>query len=98
MYQSLGDEIYLKECYCFAKATYDTYIQDKVKECVDPQRKVKGTPDTPYSLMEGMGGTLCFYYDLLSGNMCFPGYEIGLFFFITFFLWSSTSCCSSDSS
>ena len=76
LYQSLGDEIYLKECYCFAKATYDTYIQDKVKECVDPQRKVKGTPDTPYSLMEGMGGTLCFYYDLLSGNMCFPGYEI----------------------
>lgn len=42
----------------------------------DPQRKVKGIPDTSYSLMEGMGGTLTMYYDLLKGNMLFPGYEI----------------------
>ena len=42
----------------------------------DPRRNVKGMPDTSYSLMEGMGGTLTMYYDLLKGNMLFPGYEI----------------------
>lgn len=59
-----------------AKGTYDPYVQDKVKMTTDPQRKVKGIPDTSYSLMEGMGGTLTMYYDLLKGNMLFPGYEI----------------------
>ena len=71
-----NDEKYKNETLCFAKATYDKYVQDKVKMYEDPQRYMVGIPDTPYSLMEGMGGTLCFYYDLLSGNMCFPGYEI----------------------
>ena len=71
-----NDEKYKNETFCFAKATYDNYVQDKVKMYEDPQRYMVGIPDTPYSLMEGMGGTLCFYYDLLSGNMCFPGYEI----------------------
>ena len=71
-----NDEKFKNEALCFAKATYDNYVQDKVKLYEDPQRYMVGIPDTPYSLMEGTGGTLCFYYDLLSGNMCFPGYEI----------------------
>ena len=76
LYLITNNELYKNETFCFANATYDNYVQDKVKVCKDPQRYMIGIPDTPYSLMEGMGGTLCFYYDLLSGNMCFPGYEI----------------------
>ena len=64
---------------------FDPEIQKYVKEFMDPQRKSKGIPDTPYSLMEGEGGCLVMYYDLISillkknnsdfiGN--FPGYEI----------------------
>ena len=36
-----------------------------------------GIPDKPYSLMEGLGGELCFYADLLTNfeNAKFPGYE-----------------------
>jgi hypothetical protein len=76
LFSITNNEIYKNEAFCFAKATYDNYVQDKVKLYEDPQRYMIGIPDTPFSLMEGMGGTLCFYYDLLSGNMCFPGYEI----------------------
>jgi hypothetical protein len=35
-----------------------------------------GICDTPYSLMEGMGGDLCLYAELLSDDVSFPGYEI----------------------
>ena len=56
----------------------------KVSQYADPQRKVVGKPDTPYSLMEGDGGLLIMYYDLISlingDNDCMtkvlPGYEI----------------------
>ena len=36
-----------------------------VKKYEDPQRKCIGIPDTPYSLMEGEGGCLTMYYDLI---------------------------------
>ena len=74
-----------KETIGICKGTYDPNILSLVKEDKDPQRKCKGIPDTPYSLMEGEGGCLVMYYDLMLillkndksvfiGD--FPGYEI----------------------
>ena len=63
-------------------------VQKLVKEFKDPQRLCKGIPDTPYSLMEGEGGCLVMYYDLVKVILnndkdfqnsfwgAFPGYEI----------------------
>ena len=76
LYQVTKKEEYLIKAMMLAKGTYDPYVQNKVIVTADPQRKVVGIPDTPYSLMEGMGGTLVMYYDLIGGNMRFPGYEI----------------------
>ena len=85
LYKYTKDDLYLKEAIGICKGTYDPKIQSLVKEDKDPQRKCKGIPDTPYSLMEGEGGCLVMYYDLMSillkkinsafiGD--FPGYEI----------------------
>ena len=84
LYLYTKDELYLKEAFGIAFGTLDPKIQKLVSEYVDPQRKAKGIPDTPYSLMEGDGGLLIMYYDLISlvdgDNDCmtkvFPGYEI----------------------
>jgi hypothetical protein len=72
------DDSWRQKMLCFLYATVDEEIQIQVRECVDPQRYVKGMPDTPYSLMEGLGGQLCLYYDFLSGDdyMKFPGFQI----------------------
>lgn len=43
---------------------------------------MKGVPDSPFSLMEGMGGTIVLYCDILLDQavgkdfMRFPGYEV----------------------
>ena len=50
-----------------------------MKDQSNPQRKVQGVPDRPYSLMEGIGGDILCYCDLLTQNVNdvqFPGYEI----------------------
>ena len=85
LYKYTKDDLYLKEAIGICKGTYDPNILSLVKEDKDPQRKCKGIPDTPYSLMEGEGGCLVMYYDLMLillkndksvfiGD--FPGYEI----------------------
>ena len=84
LYQFTKDTLYLKESLVVANATFDPEIQKKVSQYADPQRKAVGKPDTPYSLMEGDGGLLIMYYDLISlingDNDCMtkvlPGYEI----------------------
>ena len=84
LYQFTKEELYLKECLAVANATFDSEIQKKISKFVDPQRRVVGKPDYPYSLMEGDGGLLIMYYDLISlingDDDCmvkvFPGYEI----------------------
>ena len=84
LYSYTKDELYLKETFGIAYGTFDPNIQQLVSEYVDPQRKAKGIPDTPYSLMEGDGGLLIMYYDLISlilgdkdcMTKMFPGYEI----------------------
>ena len=84
LYIHYKDDLYLKEAIAMASATFDPKVQSLVSEYVDPQRKKKGTPDTPFSLMEGDGGLLIMYYDLISlingdkndMTIIFPGYEI----------------------
>ena len=84
LYQFTKDEVFLKEAIGVAYATFDPKIQSLVSEFSDPQRKVKGIADHPYSLMEGNGGLLIMYYDLISlidedkdcMTKLLPGYEI----------------------
>jgi len=43
------------------------------------QTREMRTPDHPYSLYEGLAGTVCFYSDLIANSLvppCFPGYEL----------------------
>ena len=40
------------------------------------ERKIQNIPDTPYSLMEGIGGDIVFYADVIGINSRFPGFEI----------------------
>ena len=58
LYKYTKDDLYLKEAIGICYGTFDPQVQNLVKEFVDPQRKAKGIPDTPYSLMEGDGGLL----------------------------------------
>ena len=88
LYKFSKNELYLKEAVGICQGTYDEDVQALVKKYEDPQRKCIGIPDTPYSLMEGEGGCLVMYYDLvkiiLNRNKLdkdclwgmFPGYEI----------------------
>ena len=53
---------------------------DKVLEAIattfDPQRQCQGMADFPYSLMEGLAGTICYHCDLLHPETAaFPGYD-----------------------
>ena len=88
LYKETKNELYLKEAIGICNGTFDEKVQKLVKEYRDPQRLRKGVPDTPYSLMEGEGGCLVMYYDLVKVILnkdndiqkqlwgLFPGYEI----------------------
>ena len=88
LYKETKNELYLKEAIGICKGTFDEEIQALVKKYEDPQRKCIGMPDTPYSLMEGEGGCLVMYYDLVKVILnkdknnkdslwgIYPGYEI----------------------
>ena len=88
LYKGTKNELYLKEALGICHGTFDEKVQKLVKEYKDPQRLCKGMPDTPYSLMEGEGGCLVMYYDLVKVILnkdnsdknnfwgLFPGYEI----------------------
>ena len=88
LYKETKNELYLKEAVGICFGTFDPEIQALVKKYEDPQRKCIGIPDTPYSLMEGEGGCLVMYYDLVKVVLnrtkleknsiwgIFPGYEI----------------------
>ena len=88
LYKFTKDELYLKEAVGICHGTFDPEVQKLVKQYEDPQRYSVGIPDTPYSLMEGEGGCLVMYYDLIKIILnkdnkdkddiwgIFPGYEI----------------------
>eukprot|EP01022_Parablepharisma_sp_SALTPOND_P013342 TRINITY_DN1780_c0_g1_i2.p2 TRINITY_DN1780_c0_g1~~TRINITY_DN1780_c0_g1_i2.p2 ORF type:complete len:142 (+),score=1.64 TRINITY_DN1780_c0_g1_i2:166-591(+) len=74
LYQYTSDDKWRYRTYMFVDATWNIKIQNITHKFKDPGRLTVGTPDTPYSLMEGLGGTVVFYADFLSGSMLFPGY------------------------
>lgn len=76
MYRYTGSEEYLYKAHKMAEAIRSDEIGKEVEVFVDPQRYSVGVADFPYSLMEGLGGTVCFCCDLLHPNTAgFPGYE-----------------------
>lgn len=76
MHRHTGADEYLYAAYKMAEAVRSEEIRKEVAVYVDPQRQRIGIPDCPYSLMEGLGGTLCFYCDLLHPKTAaFPGYD-----------------------
>lgn len=78
LYKITKNNDWMKKAYCFTLASFDENIQSICRESDHPQRFVKGIPDTPNSLMEGEGGMICLYSDLLNGDdfVIFPGYEV----------------------
>jgi hypothetical protein len=78
IYLATSDTLWKNRTLLFAQACMDKEIQEEIKSYKDPQRNVKGVPDTPFSLMEGQGGVICFFSDLLNEEsfMKYPGYEV----------------------
>lgn len=78
LYKTTGDNKWYYRAIAFAdKILSDEDLRRKISEYEDPQRKEIGVPDTPYSYMEGYGGTLCFLIDLLNPSEArLEGYEI----------------------
>jgi hypothetical protein len=75
LYRATGDEIWLKRTQLMALLSFDESVK-KIVASERMGRKVKGVPDRPFSLMEGIAGDIVFYSELISGDPRFPGYEI----------------------
>lgn len=59
------------------KMLLDPETMEEIRTFNDPQRQNIGIPDSPYSLMEGDAGTLCFINDLLNAeNSSYPCYDV----------------------
>lgn len=72
MYQYTGVEEHL---YKMAEAMRSEEAKKEFQGFRHPQRYVVRVPDFPFSLMEGLGGALCFCCDLLHpDSAAFPGY------------------------
>ena len=73
-----GDEQWKYKAYWLVNATYMKSVLIKCAKYKDPTRRVTGTADTIYSLMEGRMGLAVLYLDVLTDDdsMKFPGYEI----------------------
>ena len=78
LFRITQEEKWLKKAFSFAeKMLRDQELEAEVKGYCDPQRKKTGVPDTPFSLMEGKAGEVCFYSDLVHWQSAlFPGYDI----------------------
>lgn len=78
LYKATQNEMWYYRAIIFAYKLYnDSYLKSEMLTYYDPQRLMRGVPDTPYSLMEGAGGVLCYLLDVLNPEKAsFPGYEI----------------------
>ncbi|CAJ0601100.1 unnamed protein product [Cylicocyclus nassatus] len=68
LYRACGDELWLQRARCFALLLLDKNV-----------RAAQRTPDSPFSLFEGLSGALCFLVDLLPENIDraqFPLYPV----------------------
>ena len=76
MHRYTGADEYLYMAFKMAESIRNDEVRKAVEAFADPQRKILGTPDSPYSLMEGLAGTITYFCDLLYPNLAaFPGYD-----------------------
>ena len=76
LYRLTNNNEYYYKAIMMAQSVWSERIQEEIKAYRDPQRFKTGEPDHPLSLMEGLGGQLCFFADLLRPeNTSFPGYD-----------------------
>lgn len=78
LYKVTQNEMWYYRAILFAyKLFNDAYLNSEILQYYDPQRLRRGVADTPYSLMEGLGGTICYMLDVLHpDSSSFPGYEL----------------------
>ena len=78
LYRQTRDKLWLYRAMMFAlKICGDTQLHTEVKSFDDRTKAVSGVPDRPYSLFEGIGGTLCFLVDVTyPQNAGFPCYDL----------------------
>ncbi len=76
MYRYFGKDKYYYNALKMAECMASGEVLKEVAVSCDPQRYRIGVPDFPYSLMEGLGGAICFRCDLLHPELsAFPGYD-----------------------
>ena len=77
LYNTTGEEKWLHRAQMFALIMgFDEDYDKSIKSYDDPQRMRIGEADHPYSLMEGISGSICFLKDCLEpGSAGFPGYD-----------------------
>lgn len=79
MYNYTKNEKWLKRALYYGMVSLDITKMKEISRYNGVNRFVVGTPDYPYSLMEGTAGDLHFYADLIDPeNAYFPGYELWL--------------------
>ena len=69
---------YRKRVYQFSSVSTNEQLKTIVKEQNDGMRKVQGIPDSPFSLMEGTGGDIILFSEILRDDKIalFPGFEL----------------------
>ena len=76
MYRYTGEEKHLYRAFKMAELMQNDSVLESIATTFDPQRQTQGLADFPYSLMEGMAGTMCYLCDLLHPlRSAFPGYD-----------------------
>lgn len=76
IYRITDDKLWLAKSLHFCLFTFNKDIQLACSQYEDRTRKITGTSDSPYSLMEGMAGHICLFSDILSSNVKFPGFQL----------------------
>lgn len=84
LYRYTNNKMWLQRFFDFSFLIFNTSINNIISTTEDSRRYVVGVPDTPYSLMEGMGGTICLFSEILAtflnkdkeNYIYFPGYEL----------------------
>lgn len=76
LYKATNNKDWYIKFLAFVSFTYKKSIISKCINYEDKSRKVKGIADSPFSLMEGLGGLVTLYSDILSNNVLFPGFEL----------------------
>ena len=71
-------DVQLARAHAVATMMGDERYLQLIAQQDDPQRRVRGVPDSPASLMEGTAGVVCFLLDLARGRDAagLPGWDL----------------------